>query len=286
MATFKHNKRRDSGLVYEFLVRHLSKAMVNGDRHNYQKCLEIVRKYYGDGTALAEERELFDVIKNTRGVTEQAARRILSEVQRAARALDSKKIDIKKSNLIKEINYTFGKGFFTQYRIPEYRLLASIQMMINASQKENRLTESVQKIQLEEGLVKYMTTKGTFSESMTQKSEVDQLVMAMVAKRFNEKYSKSLSSPQKVLLEKYIRAQVTSDEKPLNDFMLEESKRINIVLKMARDMKEFSDDGIMKERLEQAEKTFSTMRLNGANEKTVEEMMLFQRLAEEVQSND
>ena len=284
--TFKHNKKRDTGLVYEFLVRRLSHSMIQKDRLASQKCLEIVRKYYGDGTPLSQERELFDVIKNTRGVTEQAARRILREVQRAAQELDVKKIEIKKSNLIKEINYTFGKEFFTDHRIPEYRLLASIQMVIDASRTQTRLTESVQKIQLEEGLIRYMTTRGSFQEATTQKSEVDQLVMAMVAKRFQEKYSKSLNSAQKTLLEKYIRAQVTGDEKPLNEFINEESKRISTVLKTARDMKEVRDDAIMSERLDQAEQAFGHMREQKTNEKVVEDVMLYQRLAEEVQSND
>ena len=128
-TTFKHNKKRDTGLVYEFLIRKLSHAMINKNHDATQKTLEITRRYYGDGAPLSEERELFDVIRNARGLSESAARRVLGEIQRAAKEMDVKKIDIKKSNLIKEINYSFGKNFFFDYRIPEYRLLASIQMV-------------------------------------------------------------------------------------------------------------------------------------------------------------
>ena len=129
MGTFKHNKKRDTGLVYEFLVRKLSQTMVEKDTSSYQKTMDILRKYYGDGAILAEERELFDVIMNARGLSEVAARRVLGEVQRVAKSMDARKIDIKKSNLIKEINYTFGRDFFSNHRVPTYRLLASIQML-------------------------------------------------------------------------------------------------------------------------------------------------------------
>lgn len=290
MGAFKHNKKRDTGLVYEFLVRKLSKTLVEKDQNGYRRAMEIVHKYYGDGTPLAEERELFDVIRNTRSVTESTARRILGEVQRHALMLDSKRIDIKKSNLIKEINHSFGKEMFTQHRVPEYRLLASIQMVIDATRTQNRLTESVQKIQLEEGLVKYMMTRGSFSESITQKSEIDSLVMAMVAKRFNEKYSKSLSTSQKRLLEKYIRAQVSGDMKQLKETILQECQATFKSIDKAALMTDVKADSVMSERLQEARKKLESIvadaSTNTNTDDVVENMMMFQKLVEEVESDE
>jgi len=291
MATFKHNKKRDCGLVYEFLVRQLSTAMVEKDQGKYKRTLEIVRKYYGEGTPLAEERELFDVIKNARGMSEQSARRVLGEVERHAQKLDVKKIDIKKSNLIKEINYTYGKDFFSAHRVPDYRLIASIQMVIDAARTQNRLTETVQRIQLEEGLVRYMTTRGSFHESVAQRSGVDALVMAMVAKRFDEKYSKSLSVPQKQLLEKYIRYQVTNDAKPLREALVKQIDSISKMFNRARGMKEVKADEAMLNKLLEAAAGFGKDIVGFAAgtqnlDETVEHVMMYQNLAEEVESDE
>jgi len=285
MSAFRHNKKRDTGLVYEFLVRQLSRSVVEKDPMTYKRTLEIVKKYYGDGTTLSEERELFDVIRSARGLSEASARRVLGEVERHARGMDAKRIDIKKSNLIKEINYSFGQDFFSDHRVPEYRLLASIQMVVDAARTQNRLTESVQKIQLEEGLVRYMTTRGSFSEGTTQRSEVDALVMSMVAKRFNEKYSTSLTEPQKKLLEKYIRWQVTGDAKPLSEALVVEMRRINDALTRASFMKEVIEDKSMSSKLEEAK---SKLLAEGACslDLQVEEVMMFQRLVEEVESDE
>jgi hypothetical protein len=257
--------------------------MVSHDKKAYSTTLEIIRKYYSDGSVLAEERELFDVIRNTRGVSESAARRILIEVQKEANKIDAKKADIKKSNIIKELNYTFGKNFFGEHRVPEYRLLASIQMVIDASRGNAMLSESVAKIQLEEGLVQYMTTKGGYSvKAEATKGDVDQLVMKMVAKRFEEKYSKSLATSQKVLLEKFIRYQVIGDAKQLNDYITTETVRILDSIGKAEAMKEVKDDKVMSERLTEAKRHIIKL---GTIDEQVENLMLFQKLADEIESN-
>jgi hypothetical protein len=281
MGTFKHNKKRNSGLIYEFLVRHVSKCMIDNDTSGYQKSLIVIRKYFGDGAPLAEERELFDVVRTTRGVTENAARRILGEIQRAANQSDVKKIEIKKSNLIKEINYGFGQNFWDSYRVPEYRLLATIQMVIDAARGKHNLTESVQNIQLEEGLVKYMTSNKEFSSQQQPREDIDQLVMAMTAKKFHEKYSVSLRPNQKVLLEKFMRSQVTGDNMPLANYLHSEMERIVSSMKKARLIKEIIEDQEMLKKLDEALEKFP----KECGRDAVEAVMVYQNLVEELESN-
>lgn len=283
---FKHNKKRNTGLVYEFLVRRLSQAMLDNDKRAQQSTLSLVRKYYDPQNGpLFEEKELFDVVKNTRGVTESVARQVIKEVQKHARAMDARQLDIKKSNLIKEINYTFGKDFWESHRIPDYRLLASIQMVVDASRGDATLTESVSKIQLEEGLVQYMSSKGGPQLAAASKSEIDHMVMKMVAKRFEEKYSKSLIGSQKKLLEKFIRYQVTGDIKQLADLVVSEIKRINESLIRAKTMNEVLTDKVMSEKMEEAHKNL--LKTGGMSmEQQVEEIMMYQKLVEEVESNE
>ncbi len=282
-SQFKHRKKRNSGLIYEFLVRRLSRAMVDKDKMASQKTLEILRKYFADGTVLAEEREVFEVIRKARGLTEAAARRILAEVQKAVRKMDARKIDIKKSNLIKEINYAFGQGFFNEHRVPEYRLLASIQMMVDACRTGGILTESVAEIQLEEGLVQYMTTKGEYSVRQPTQSDVDALVMRMVAKRFEEKYSKSLIPSQKVLLEKYMRSQITGDHESLYKIIDGEIKRVKESLERASIMKEVREDPAMMEKLSEVCERIDKGK---SLDETVQDLMLYQKLIEEIESED
>ena len=284
MGTFKHNKKRNSGLVYEFLVRHLSQAMIDKDSNSYQKTLGFVRKYYGENAPIAEEHELFTVVQNTRGVSENAARRILGEVQRQANTIDNKKLEIKKSNLIKEINYTFGQGFWDSHRIPDYRLLATIQMVIDAARSKQQLTESVQNIQLEEGLVQYMTTTSQYTPPVPPREEIDQLVMAITAKKFQEKYSKSLNSDQQVLLEKYMHFQVDGDENKFREFLHKRKSDMTAALGSYFSNVEFVKDQLMTQKMNEAMTKFNSLPF-GVSDEFISEMMLFENLVEEVKSN-
>ena len=99
-SLFKHNKKRNSGLVFEFLVRQMSSDMLDGNAARYAKAVDITRRYFSEGMILSKEKQLHDVLRNTRGVTESRARRVLAEVMRHSRALDSKTLEIKKNNLI------------------------------------------------------------------------------------------------------------------------------------------------------------------------------------------
>lgn len=291
MATFKHNKKRSTGIVYEMLVRRLTKTMVEQDKEGYTKALTIVRKYFSEGCVLSQERELFDVIRNTRGVSESAARRVLGEIQKHALSLDRKKIDIKKSNLIKEINHGFGQEFWAEHRIPDYRLLATIQMVIDTAHEAARLTESVQRIQLEEVLVTHMTSQDEKKAvAPVARPEVDRLVMAMVAKRFTEKYAGSLIPSQKKLLERYIRFQVTGDEKVVKDYLLAEGQRTFQAIDKAASIPEVKSDDVMVTRLQEARTRLSEVMTEvsayGKIEGPVEEMFLFQKLVEEIESDE
>lgn len=287
MGTFRHNKKRNTGLVYEFLIRHLSQSMIDRRADVYQKTLGMIRRYYGDGSPLMSEHELFTVVQNTRGISEAAARRILGEIQRAAKTMDFKKIDIKKSNLIKEINHGFGQDFWDLHRVPEYRLLATIQMVIDSARSERRLTESVENIQLEEGLVNYMTTRNEYKSPTPPKEEIDQLVMAITAKKFQEKYSKSLNRSQQKLLEEYVRYQVTRDDHRFVKVVIDEEKRVKSILEKARNMSEFVTDPIMMKKLNEAHDHFNkiTGHVTDVLDVQLENLMLYQSLVEEIESD-
>lgn len=231
---------------------------------------------------MGEEKELFDVVRNTRGLTEVASRRVLSEVKSVSRKIDLRKLEIKKSNLIKEVNYGFGDLFYDS-RVPDYRLLATIQTFLDTDRTPSRLTESVQLIRMEEVLVHHMMTRAEALPAIENKGEIDRLVMSMVAKRFGEKYNSSLIPAQKNLLEKFIRYQVANDEVPLRLFIEQETKRVREALDAARLMKEITEDPEMVKKLEEARAN-----LNSHRDITlaVEDLMLYQKLVEEIQSDE
>ena len=286
-STFKHNKKRNSGLVYEFLVRRMGLSMVDKDPDSYEKALGLIKKYYSSGQPLAKEREAFEVISKSRGLNENTCRRVLAEVKRHVSGLDSKKIEIKKSNLIKEVHYSFGQDFFDVHRIPQYRLFASIQMLIEQYKKStsNNITEGVQKIQLEEGIVKFMMSTPETEQKVIRGEKVDSLVAAIAMKKFEERYSGSLNENQKKTLRRFMNFSMTGNSEQFNREMSEEKTALLETLKKSSDEKYFREDSVMKQRLNEAADKLNSLK-DLTSESSVQEILLYQKLVQEMTSDE
>jgi len=283
---FKHNKKRDSGLIYEFLVRRMSESLIDGDSVGYKSALAIAKRYFSQGQVLDRERQLFEAIISTCGVKETVARGIIREVSSAAVKLDHRLIDIKKSNVIKEIHRTFGKEFFSSYRLSEYKAYASIQLLINGCNPNSTLTESIQRVQLEESLVAYMSMseKGKVDESVG----ADPLVYRIAIKKFNERYNDTLTEGQKKLLSSYIVALASSNfdgEKQVRSLLKRERKRIIMEIASSSVIKEIREDKTMAGKLKLAETILREMDLDNAVSSHVEDMLVYCRLVEELKSD-
>lgn len=286
-STFKHNKKRNSGLVYEFLVRRMGLSMVDKDPESYSKAFSIIKKYYSDGQPLAKEREAFEVISKSRSLNENTSRRVLSEIKKHILNLDAKKLEIKKSNLIKEIHYSFGQDFFDIHRIPQYRLYASIQMLLEQYKKSasNNISEGVNRIQLEEGIVKYMMSTPESEKNVIRGEKVDNLVAAIAMKKFEERYSGSLNESQKKTLRRFMNYSMTQNSEQFTREMEEEKKSLLESIKKSVDMKYFKEDSIMKERLSEALSSLNKLN-NLTSESSVQEILLYHKLVQEMNSDE
>jgi len=285
-STFRHNKKRNTGLVYEQLVRRMALSMVDRDPENYLKALSIVKKYYSPGQPLAKEREIFEVISKSHGLSEQVARKVLSEIVKYASSIDEAKIDIKKSNLIKDIHHTFGQDFFNVHRVSEYRLLASVQLLIEQSRnKKQNISEGVQKIQLEESLIKYMTVPLQENSSKNRGEKVDGLVAALAMKKFEQRYSGSLNESQKKTIRRFMNYSMTGNKDQFKREMEEERKGLLEKLEASRGMKCFKDDNVMGQRLNEALDSLRALS-DVSSEKAVQELLLFHKLTAEIDSEE
>lgn len=260
--------------------------MVDNNPNLYLKTVSLVRKYFSEGQPLAREKEVFDAIVKSRGLTEQSARKILQEVQKHVGSADKKKLEIKKNNLIKEIHHTFGQDFFDVHRIPEYRLYASIQTLIEQYRNnESHLNEGIQKIQLEEALVKFMTSQPTHLLEGTKGEKVDGLVATLAMRKFEERYSGSLTESQKKTLRRFMNFSMTGNEVQFRREMTEEKAHLLEGLAKVRDLACFSDDKVMGQRMDEALKSLKEL-TDLTSESSVQELLLFHKLLQEINSNE
>jgi len=128
----RHNKKRNTGLVYEFLARCIAQSIVENEEDRREKALKIVNEHFRKGTELYREFRLFNALIATTVSNESVANSILQEAKNAARNYDSSKLDHEKSLLIRSINYKLNKnGDFYSQNVPEYTQYATVQQLLN-----------------------------------------------------------------------------------------------------------------------------------------------------------
>lgn len=198
-----HNKKRNIGIIYEQVVQYICKNILEKNEENAKKGIEIIKNNFKEGTQLNKEFKLFKALATTNNISDHLATSIIKEAKKACNYhFDNKKLEIEKSNLIKDLNYTFGKGVIFEESIKNYKIYATIQTLLNEWRNNNnfdRITEF--EIKLHESL----TQKSVLIESndLDKNIKFDKLTHNLMKKIFDQKYSTHLNENQKTLIHHY-----------------------------------------------------------------------------------
>lgn len=222
MRSKNHNKKRNSILLYEFLVSSISKSLVEDDKRKSSAALKILRRHFKKGTNLYREFRLINSLIKTTVSSPQVAARILKEAKDAALQLNENDLDREKSLLIRNINHTINEvGFYDQH-IAEYRMCASIQQLINEWRSKDADIGKV--AEYEDQLVQWLLAPKTTINEHTIAEDTpgtSRLLMSVMTKKLNEKYSGVLNEQQKGLIKAYALSSATSDTSHLKNKLQE-----------------------------------------------------------------
>lgn len=287
-SSFKHQKKRNIGLVYEFLTREMTSKMIDRDRPGAELVMNIMKKHFSGGI-LRDELDIFNTIQESRGQSESIVRQIITEASRESKKLDQKLLDIKKSNLIKDVHHSFGRDFFDKTRLSEYRFLASIQIFLDSSRKNGRrIDESLSMLKLEESLVNFLVSKPArpFEGPNKNPKGIDLAIVTMASKRFSERYKNTLNKKQRKLLDSYLRFLVDHDERPIRDKIKAESAEILRDLKEALLDPDVIEDSVLTKRMNEVAEKLQERTRDAIDDLLIEDMLLYQKLHEEVTNDE
>jgi hypothetical protein len=198
-----HNKKRNVGIIYEQLVLKLSQALVENDKKTFSDTKQIIKKFFAKKTELYREHRLLNSIAVTNITNAAVIPAILTETKRASYRINERKLEYEKSKLIRKINETFGKSFYST-RVPNYTDLASIQTLIN----EYREAGDADPVILAEYSSKItdilLREKRSKNLDDLKNTEVNSLVVKIMNEKFNKSYSRTLSNSQRRILNDWI----------------------------------------------------------------------------------
>lgn len=228
-----HNKKRNAGLMFEFIVRQISASVVDGNDEQANKATSLLKKYFTSGTELYREFRIFNALVKTTASSESVASSIISEAKLALRRLDQSKLNNEKTNLIHESNRIFDQETFYVQQVPNYKLFATIGTLFSDWTLTNENIERL--IEYEQKLVKYLCEQKVMQKLEDHKEpKVDKLVVKLMTKKLNEKYS-HLTDDERNMIKKYVFIATDSDKKAfiaeLNQLRVDGLKKIEEVFK-------------------------------------------------------
>lgn len=205
----RHNKKRNAGLLYEFLVRQIAKeAAFSNNSNQCDVYLEMLTRYFDPRSELGKELKIVKEIAERRYKSKELAVNQISDFCKKIDSIDHNQSNIEKSNLIKEINYSIGKQIYS-LGVPNYRLYTSIYGLIESVKSRDYKMQSQYEELVLENLISSSENDQKEVISEDHENLTNSNVFYEIAERkFNEKIkSMNLNSGQKTIFENYFSYQ-------------------------------------------------------------------------------
>ena len=198
----KHNKKRNVGIIYEQIVSFICEKSFEEDRETAEKAIAIIKENFCEGSQLKKELKLFNALANTRDVQKELAGSIISEAKRACNYhFDNEELQKEKSLLIKELNYSFGKGEIFNQKVKNYRSYATIQTLLNEWRKEDKDLKVI--IDYEGKLFDRLSSKDDVVIEEQDNISYDPLTYQLMKEKFTKKYNSILSESQASIISRF-----------------------------------------------------------------------------------
>ncbi len=205
----KHSKYKNTGLLFELLVRQITADTLSGDE---SASLKILKKAFAK-TELGKEYKLYESLFKTKNLSEGRADITLNTVLEATRKLNRSALRREKYNLIKEINNTYSLEEFFKHQVPNYKGYAAFYKLIEIYNSD-KLSETEEIITNKVTILEYLT-ETPISQKKVKENLIEEfgkydkdlriLTYKVMLEKFNGKYS-NLNKGQKEILREFINS--------------------------------------------------------------------------------
>ena len=203
----KHNKKRNVGLMYEFLARYLAKSILENNDLNIKKAKEIAKKHFNGTNNISKELKLFNTLfeANYPG-NRNVAIVLIEKVKSSILNIPQKDIDEEKHLFLKDVNSLMCESFFNS-EVKNYKTYATIQVLLNHWRSKELFESLSEEAELQEKLIEHITSPAVEDSSKTineiVNSDVNGLVVKLMAEKINKKFSSVLCEEQRKIIQSY-----------------------------------------------------------------------------------
>jgi len=202
MSKFKHSKLRNTGLLFEFLLRQVTVDVLNKKKES--PALKIIKGKFNEHTELGKELALYNLIMTKKFKSDKKADFFLSEVIRQRGKLNNTNLRREKYNVIATIKETYDVNQLFSSKVPNYKTFASVYKLFEGINEmgADEKTESYFIIIENVTTMSHTKNKSYIPEEFKDK-DLRILSYKTLLEKFNKKYT-NLSDEQKHVLKEYI----------------------------------------------------------------------------------
>ena len=238
----KHSKFRNTGLIYELLIKQIAADTLE---NRPSPAIKILKKYYSGKSFLAKEYKLYEYITKNKGIGRDKAETVLSTITEISRKLDQASIKNQKYNLIADIKESYKIEHFFSAKVRDYKALAALYCLLEAQNNYELVDPQIfvdNKTTILEHLTEEVQDKGDVRQSLIEEysnyeKDLKLLTYKILLEKFNKKYATLLPEQKKILKEFITSVDSTTKLREYVNSALE-----NVKLQLTELTKEVQDD--------------------------------------------
>ena len=205
----KHSKYKNTGLLFELLVRQITADTLNGGS---SPSLNILKKSFAN-TELGKEYKLYESLFKTKNLSESKAEITLNTILEATRKLNRSALRREKYNLINEIRKHYNINEFFRHQVPNYKGYAAFYKLIEIYNSDKLSeTEAIidNKITILECLTERPVSQKKVKQDLVEEfakydKDLRVLTYKVMLEKFNGKYA-NLNKGQKEVLKEFMNS--------------------------------------------------------------------------------
>jgi len=202
----KHSKFKNTGLLFELLVRRITADTLEGKD---SAAVDILRKYFLN-SELGKEYKLYEQLSKHKNLTESKAELVINSLVETSSKLNRTEVRKQRYNLVREIKENYSVEKFFKVKINNYKIYAALNNLIENHTSTDVAPEVV--ISNKMTLLEYLS-KAPVEEKKDELMEefngydkdLKMLTYRVLLEKFNEKYD-DLKSAQKEVLKEFINS--------------------------------------------------------------------------------
>jgi hypothetical protein len=208
LMKIKHSKYKNTGILFELLVRQITADTLTGKD---SQAINILKEYFVK-TSLGREYKLYETILKSKTLNEGKANIVISTILETSQKFNRNTLRKQKYNLINEIKKHYDLDVFFSAKVKNYKELASLYTLIEGYNSNNINTDQLinNKVTLLEYLTKQEVNTENVKEDVLQEfqtydKDLRILTYKILLEKFNTKHD-NLSTEQKQVLKEFINS--------------------------------------------------------------------------------